>query len=382
MLKPDYAGGGFVNLIASIVEACGGAPRHAPLAALPAGELAAAPNIVLLIVDGLGDRYLAREGAGGALHARRRGSLTSVFPSTTASAITTSYTGWAPLEHGLTGWFTLFGEAGCVGSPLPFQRRGDKAPLGVAPGRVYHAGSLFDGLGRRGIVVSHRSIVDSTYNLHHCGRAERRAYDNLEGLIEQTVAAVKSSPEPKFVYAYWPAFDALSHRFGNGSAEARAQFGAIDAAFAELMARLAGTDTVVVASADHGFVDSVGADALDFADAPGLAALLRYPLCGESRIAFCHVQEGRVAEFTQRARDWLGDRARVCASAELVDEGWFGRGEAHPRFAERVGDVALLMHGRTTVKDWTPGEMRNRHLGHHGGASADEMLIPLIVGSA
>ena len=381
MVRPDYAGGGFVNLIASIVEACGGAPRHAPLAALPAGELAAARNIVLLIVDGLGDRYLAREGAGGALHARRRGSLTSVFPSTTASAITTSYTGWAPLEHGLTGWFTLFGEAGCVGLPLPFQRRGDKAPLGVAPGRVYHAGSLFDRLGRRGIVVSHRSIVDSTYNLHHCGRAERRAYDRLEGLVEETVAAVKSSPEPKFIYAYWPEFDALSHRFGNGSPEARAQFGAIDAAFAELMARLAGTDTVVVATADHGFVDSVGADALDFADAPGLAALLRYPLCGESRIAFCHVQEGRAPEFIERARDWLGERARVCPSAELAAQGWFGPGDAHPRFAERIGEVALQMNGRATVKDWVPGEPRHRHVGHHGGASADEMLIPLIVGS-
>jgi hypothetical protein len=382
MVRPDYAGGGFVNLIASIVEACGGAPRHAPLAALPAGELAAARNIVLLIVDGLGDRYLAREGAGGALHARRRGSFTSVFPSTTASAITTSFTGWAPLEHGLTGWFTLFGEAGCVGSPLPFQRRGEKTALDIAPSRLYRATPLFDGLTRRSIVVSFRPIVDSTYNRHHCGRAERRAYDRLEGLIEETVAAAKSSTEPKLIYAYWPEFDALSHRFGNGSPEARAQFGAVDAAFAELMARLARTDSVVVATADHGFIDSVGADALDFADAPGLAALLRYPLCGESRIAFCHVQEGRVAEFTARARDWLGERARVCASAELVDEGWFGRGDAHPRIAERVGEVALLMHGRATVKDWTPGEPRRRHVGHHGGASEDEMLIPLIVGSA
>jgi len=382
MLKPDYAGGGFVNLIASIVEACGGAPRHAPLVALPARELAAARNIVLLIIDGLGDRYLAREGALGALHARRRGALTSVFPSTTASAITTSFTGWAPLEHGLTGWFTLFGEAGCVGLPLPYQRRGEKTALDIEPARLYRAGSLFDGLARRPIVVSFRPIVDSTYNRHHCGRAERRAYDKLDGLVEQTVAAVKSSPGPKFVYAYWPEFDALSHRFGNASPEARAQFGAIDAAFAELMARLAGTDTVVVATADHGFIDSVGADALDFADAPGLAALLRYPLCGESRIAFCHVQEGRVAEFAARARDWLGTRARVCASAELVEEGWFGRGDPHPRLAERVGEVALLMHGRATVKDWTPGEQRHRHVGHHGGASADEMLIPLIVGSA
>jgi hypothetical protein len=382
-VKPDYAGGGFANLMASIIEACGGAPRHAPLAALPARELAGARNLLLLIVDGLGDNYLRREGAGGALAARRRGAITSVFPSTTASAITTSYTGWTPLEHGLTGWFTLFGAAGCVGAPLPFQRRGDKTPLGAAPAAIYRAGPLFDGLARRSIVVSHGSIVDSTYNRHHCGRAERLSYDKLEGLVEQAVAAVKSGPEPKFIYVYWPEFDALSHRHGNGSAEVRAQFQAVDGAFGELMARLAGTDTLVVATADHGFVDSVGADALDFADAPGLAGLLRYPLCGESRAAFCHVQTGREREFLQRAAGWLDGRARVCLSRELVEEGWFGGGgDAHPRFAERVGDVALLMHGRATVKDWVQGEPRHRHIGHHGGASEDEMLIPLIVGGA
>ena len=382
MVRADYAGRGLTNLIASLVEACGGAPRHAPLAALAPRELAAARNVLFLIIDGLGDAYLRREGALGALLARRRGALTSVFPSTTASAITTSYTGRTPLEHGLTGWFTLFGEAGCVGSPLPYLRRGEKARLDIAPARLYRAPSLFDGLARRSIVVSYRPIIDSTYNLHHCGRAERRAYDRLEGLVAETVAAVRSGPEPKFVYAYWPEFDALSHRHGNASAEARAHFREVDAAFGEIMTRLAGTDTLAVVTADHGFVDSTGEDALDFADAPGLAALLRYPLCGESRAAFCHVQAGRAGEFMARARDWLGERARVCASEELVAEGWFGPGDPHPRLAERIGDVALLMHGRVTVKDWTPGEPRHRHVGHHGGASEDEMMIPLIVGSA
>jgi hypothetical protein len=382
MLRPDYAGGGLANLIASIVEGCGGAPRHPPLALLPPRELREARNILLLLIDGLGDNYLRREGAGGALLVKRRGAITSVFPSTTASAITTSYTGWTPLEHGLTGWWTLFGEAGCVGAPLPFQRRGEKSPLGAPAKRIYRAGSLFDGLARRSIVVSYRPIVDSTYNLHHCGCAERRAYDKLEGLVEETVAAVKSGPDPKYIYAYWPEFDALSHRYGNASAETRAHFKAVDAAFGELMRRLAGTDTMVVATADHGFVDSVGADALEFADGPGLAALLRYPLCGETRVALCHVQEGREREFMQRAGDWLGERAWVCPSMDLAREGWFGVGEPHPRLTERIGDVALVMNGRATVKDWTPGEPRHRHVGHHGGTSADELLIPLTVGSA
>src|SRR6185436_17335693 len=95
----------------------------------PAQEVGDARNIVLLIVDGLGDNYLQRRGAGSELARRRRASLTSVFPSTTASAITTSYTGRTPLEHGLTGWFTYFGEAGCVSAALPFRSRGDYASL-------------------------------------------------------------------------------------------------------------------------------------------------------------------------------------------------------------------------------------------------------------
>ena len=40
---------------------------------------------------------------------------------------------------------------------------------------------------------------------------------------------------------------------------------------------------------------------------------------------------------------------------------------------------ALVMNGRYTVKDWTAGEPRHLHIGNHGGPTADEMMIPLIV---
>ncbi len=149
-----------------------------------------------------------------------------------------------------------------------------------------------------------------------------------------------------------------------------------------MVARLAGTDTLLVATADHGFLDSTGTSCLTLEDAPGLAGLLRFPLCGERRAAFCHVQEGGIPEFSARARDWLGERAMVRNSSELAEEGWFGRGIPHPRLAERIGDVTLLMTGCYTVKDWTPGERHHLHIGNHGGVSDDEMLIPLIVARA
>jgi hypothetical protein len=378
-MLPDYQGGSLVNLIASIVEGCGGRPRHAPLAQLPAREVAAARNVVLFLIDGLGDRYLARQ-ARGELARRRRGAITSVFPSTTASAITTTYTGCTPLEHGLTGWFTYFGEAGYVAAPLPFRTRGENVPLrekGFSPLRAFPAEPLFASLARRSFVVTQQQIVDSDYNQRHCAGAERRAHKTLDELVGQVESAVKSGSAPKFIYAYWPEYDAISHRRGSLGPEAAAEFARIDDAFGRLVARLAGTDTLILATADHGFIDAPPGEALELPST--LASMLRLPLCGERRVAYCHVHS--VDDFLRKARGWLGSRADVRRSSELVAEGWFGPGEPHPRFAERIGDVVLLMQGRATVKDWLPGEPRHLHIGNHGGVSEDEMLIPLIVES-
>jgi hypothetical protein len=376
-MAPDYAGGSLLNLMASIAEACGAPRRHAPLVGLGAAELASARNVVLLVIDGLGDRFLARHGEGGELARRRRRAITSVFPSTTATAITTTYSAASPLEHGLTGWFTYFGEAACVGAPLPFISRGDLLPLQrrIAPEAAFRAPALFPSLARKSVVVTTRDIVDSTYNRHYCRGAERVAYDRVDELPGAVAKAVKSGAEPKFVYAYWPDYDRVSHRHGCESREALERLQAIDAAFDDLVRSLRGTDSVVLATADHGFVDVPAENSLELPSA--LAAQLRFPLCGERRVAYCHVQSP--ANFLADAKEWFGDRADVRPSAELLAEGWFGPGEAHPRFAERIGDVALVLRGRYTIKDWVAGEARHLHVGNHGGDSEDEMLVPLIV---
>jgi hypothetical protein len=381
-MRPDYAGGSLVNLVASVVASRGGKPLHEPLKKFPAfsSDAANATNVVLVIIDGLGDNYLQRRGAS-ELGKRRRGAMTSVFPSTTASAITTSYTGRTPLEHGLTGWFTYFGQAGCVSAALPFRSRGDMALLsarGVTPEQIYSAGSLFAALPVRSIVVSYRDIIDSHYNSIHCRGAERLAYDTASAFVGQVERAVKSGPERKFVYAYWPHYDAISHRFGSQSEQAAAEFATIDAAFGELVHRLAGTDTLIIATADHGFIDAPTDQCIDFPAA--LSPMLRFPLCGERRVAYCHVHSPR--GFIERARECFDGKADVMPSEQLVEEGWLGPGTPHPRLSERIGDVAIVMRERYTVKDWVAGESRWLHIGNHGGTHEDEMLIPLILEEA
>jgi hypothetical protein len=380
-MKPDYVGGGLVNLMASIVAGRGGAPRHPLLSFLPSEALSAARNVVLLIVDGLGDGYLRRRGAGGELARRRRAAITSVFPPTTASAITTSYTGCTPLEHGLTGWYTYFGGAGCVAAALPFKMRGGDLSLtqrGFTPERAFVQHSLFSSLPVRSIVVTYKDIIDSEYNRRHCEGAERWAYERLDQLVSGVEAAVKSGAERKFVYAYWPHYDMISHRYGSESPQAFAELERVDAAFGALLARLSGTDTLVIATADHGFIDSAPEESLELP--ASLASQLRFPLCGERRVAYCYVQSPQ--DFLEKAKEHFGERAEVRPSRELAAEGWFGGGAAHASFAERIGDVALVMRDRYTIKDWTPGEARYLHIGNHGGASEDEMMIPLITEAA
>jgi len=382
MLLPDYHGGSLVNLIASITTGCGGEARHAPLAALAPETLASARNIVFFLVDGLGYNYLADIGRGGALVDHLADKLTSVFPSTTATAITTSFTGLTPQQHGLTGWFTWFPEADVLAAPLPFRRRGDDKPLvdlDIVPERLFDVRPLMDTLAVRPIVVSQRRIVDSDYSRHFGGRAERRAYDDLASLVAEVEHAVRSGSDRKYIYAYYPEFDAVSHKHGVASRQAATRLTAIDAAFADMLRRLSGTNTVIVVSADHGFIDTAPHEALELEDYPELAELLRQPLSGEPRAAFCHVRAGCVDAFVERARARLGKYADIRASAELIAEGWFGPGEPHPRLADRVGDVTLVMRGHYTIKDRLPEEKRHVLIGNHGGVTEDEMSIPLVV---
>jgi hypothetical protein len=382
MQLPDYRGGSLLNLISSLLAARGGRPLHPPLVALPPASIEGARNVVFLLVDGLGYNYLLDVGRGGALREHLAGKLTSVFPSTTASAITTSFTGRSPAEHGLTGWHGWFPEAGVVAAPLPFRRRGDEAPLvslGVRPSDLLPGGSVFDAMSCLPFVVSQRRIVDSEYSVHLGGRARRIGYDGLSGMVDAIEAVVRSSPARKYVYAYYPEFDTVSHVHGVGSAQAARRFAAIDAAFATLSGRLVGTDTVLLVSADHGFIDTPRSQALELADHPQLEALLRLPLSGEPRVAFCHVRPGMAVEFMQRARAALGGLADVRPGRELIDAGWFGPGAPHARLGERVGDVALVMREHATIRDRMPGEKSHTMVGNHGGTTEDEMYVPLVV---
>lgn len=385
-MLPDYGGGSILNLMRTVADACGvtGLP-YAPARGIDAADLAAAETIVLLVVDGLGLDYVQHHGAEGALRRHLCGHLTSVFPSTTATAVTTFLTGLAPQQHGLTGWHMYFAELDRIAAVLPLTPRGG-GPFDFEPGelprRLFRHRSLASSMLRRAYALSPIDIVGSEFNRFHTEASMRCGYASLGEMFDRIAEIVMGSPGRKYVYAYYPALDANAHAFGIASAQVATIHGAVDHALDRLLERIRGSDTVVIATADHGFIDSPADRLIELERHAPLADMLARPLCGERRVAYCYVKPEMRADFEAYVRHHFAERTELHPSGALIEQGWFGPGEPHPSLLSRIGDYTLVMKGNWTIKDWLPGEKRYRQIGVHGGASAAEMLVPLVVAQA
>jgi len=380
---PDYRGNGIVNLMSSIISAYGHDSKYYPhLTTLPPVMLQEAQSVVLLVIDGLGYDYLMRYGTGSTLQKHLQDAITSVAPPTTTTAISTFLTGLAPQQHGLTGWYTYFREMGSVLAVLPFKIRGSGIALGTAginAEALFGHVPVFNYLNERSYSISPEWIANSDFNRAHLGCAELVTYREVEQCFTVIVQKVRAHNDRKYIYAYWPGFDSLAHEHGIGSNIVRNHFSELDACFTQLLADLTDTDTLVIVTADHGFVDVPPEGIIQLENHPELKDCLYVPLCGEPRLAYAYVRVEQRQAFEQYIYEYLDSAIQLYPSEELRERNLYGLGEVHPELASRTGDYTLIMKEGYVFKDQIPGEGPFTMLGYHGGLSAQEMHVPLIV---
>ncbi|SCZ61100.1 alkaline phosphatase family protein [Thiohalomonas denitrificans] len=378
MHLPDYDNS-IVNLAASVARAGGaGDTGYAPLPQLPTARLEGRP-VVLLVADGLGNELLQHH-PDSHLAWHLAGQLTSVFPSTTAAAVTSFATAVAPQQHAITGWFTWFRELGSVSAVLPFAPRGggtDFARLGIEPQQLVGARPFAERLVVPSRVLTPSSIVDSAYTRFTGNTSERHGHQGLSDFFEQLSGLVHSGPG--YIYAYWTEVDALAHQHGFHSEQVNEHFFHFDRFFGNFLEAIAGTGAIVLVTADHGLIDTVPERIIRVEEHPQLEKTLALPLCGEPRAAFCYVRSGRAAEFEAYIQGELGHAIEMRHSRELIEAGWFGQGPADPRLDHRVGDYTLLMRDNWVIHDRLLTETPFSQIGVHGGISEAEMTVPLII---
>ena len=129
-LIPDYGGACISNVVPALLEPGDVTPAWMPPAAVNADQ------VVLLVLDGLGWEQLeTRRHLAPTLSGMAGGPISSVVPSTTATALTSIATGLTPGEHGVVGyrvavegevlnvlrWTTPAGDARRRIDPVQFQ---------------------------------------------------------------------------------------------------------------------------------------------------------------------------------------------------------------------------------------------------------------------
>ncbi len=386
-MLPDYDGKGLVNIMSTIESHLGGNNPYPRSTLLQQAKLDGVKNIIVIIIDGLGYNAARRHFAKTAI-ARylMEQPATSVFPSTTAAAMSSVYTGMAPQEHGILAWFTYFKELGAIGVVPPMLVRREKVPLfqkdpknakkllGIAP--------IFDKIDARSFIIS-PSHVKGVYNEAISGKATRVEFQQVPDMLARAANVVRNYPGRKLVLAYWPGFDTMAHEKGPGNKDVvqhgRDVLDQVGTFMESEGDKLPNTRIIVMA--DHGQVTTPPDKVVKLEKHPELERTLAMPLTGEPRAAFCYVRPSRVKEFEEYVCNNLSGICTAVPGSHAIENGYFGKPGAgiHARLFDRVGDYILLMDGDHVIKDTLLGEARTPLVGHHGGLDEEEMLIPFYI---
>lgn len=381
LVLPDYRGGSIVNLMSSIAGAFSQKAEYETLRLLPPEKIKDSKNIVLMIIDGLGYEYLKRKGKSTILNKHCLGSITSVFPPTTASAITTFLTGAAPQQHAFTGWYMHLKEVGAVSTILPFCPRFGGPPFsaqGISIDAALDQKPFSGMIKAQNFSISHKDIAFSDFSKAMTGNSKVLPYGSLNRFFANIRKAIKSSNRRKYIYAYWPELDSLNHRYGVGHKKSEKHFREIDKKIRGLIKSIEGTNTALIITADHGLINTSPERTIKLEDHPKMKECLSLPLCGEARAAYCYVHPEKAQQFESYVRKNMKQCCRLFKSRELIDKNYFGLFKPNPRLFDRVGDYTLIFKENYIIRDFIGKENKKEAVvGHHGGVSKEEMLVPL-----
>ena len=327
---------------------------------------------VVILVDGLGSENI-RDAAGHApfLNAALKvsKSLNTVFPTTTAAAISSFGLGLSPSEHGVFGYSVFDRSANAVRNllsgwdesfkPEDFQPHMSIASRAHENGvRAFTVGPVeYDGSG-----FTRLNMTGSEY-------VPARSFDDRRAAVK----AIATAKHKSITYLYFPELDSIAHGYGVASREWLSKVEDLDACLRELCVDLP-KDVGVIVTADHGVVDVsiAGQIMLDELDIPGLLAVT-----GDPRNSFLYFEVGiDLAEIKSKLAEQLEDRALVASPVELQELGWFREEISNAQYLPDLFVISAL--GYACYHRGFAKPLSLKMVGQHGGFTQQELSVPFI----
>ena len=331
-------------------------------------------NIVYIVIDAMGLRILEKNlPANSFLRRHQIDTVTSVFPSTTASATTSLMSGLTPAEHGWFAWSVDFdgdvievfknrnfytheyhADSEFAIHQLPYQKFFEKVPL------------------KREVYSCFSSKLASKISAQHVVE-----FNNLRQMF-RCLHEICQKPEPKFVYSYYADLDSTMHAYGTTAWHSRHLLRKIQRHIERLAKK--NPDTLLIITADHGQTDIKNFDFV--CEDNALQDCLEHPLSLDPRGICFKIKQGKDADFHVAFKKYEQDYT-LYPSKELIQKGVFGNFKLHPEYQKYLGDYIAIGGNTKNMMVFAPGEQYHGHQrfyhGIHTGLTADEMYVPLIV---
>jgi predicted AlkP superfamily pyrophosphatase or phosphodiesterase len=367
-ILPDYGGACLSSVLPALFD------RFAPEVPSWLPEPArAARQVVVLVLDGLGWQQLQADRAHApTVAAGVGGPITSVVPTTTATALTSITTGRPPAEHGIVGYrVRVASDTGADEVMNVLRWRTEAGDMRCRrPAKVFQPIAPFAGVAVP--AVTRGEFASTGFTAAHLAGGRLVGWSVPSTLVVE-VRRLLGEDEP-FVYAYYDGLDKVAHERGLGEYYAQ-ELHTVDRLVGDLIEALPAGAALVVTS-DHGQVE-VGTSAR--LPGPELLASVEL-LSGEGRFRWLHARPGATADVVAAAEAAHGDEAWIRTRQQIIDDGWFG-GALTAEVAHRLGDVALV--ARAPVAFLDPADTgETRLLARHGSLTAAEMYVPLVAWSA
>ena len=356
---PDYSGANVRAIIPTLL-----APNRSAGRDWMPGPVREARQVVVLVLDGLGwEQFVEHRHHMPTLATFDGGPITTVAPSTTATALTSITTGLTPGEHGLVGYRMDVG--GEVLNVLRWSTEAGDARRKYEPRRIQPFAPF---MGEPVPVVTKTDFERTAFTEAHL-RGARLVGWRAASSLAVTVGELLRAGEP-LIYAYYDGIDKIAHERGFGpyyEAELRSADDVVEQVRNQLT-----DNAALLITADHGQVD-VGTNTRTMSD--DVLKLTRH-LSGEGRFRWLHARPGTADELLEAARASHKDVAWVMSRQELIEGGWFGP-VVSPPIAARFGDVALITKAPISFVD--PADSGPYPLVcRHGSLTSAEMLVPLL----
>ena len=319
--------------------------------------------IVLLVVDGLGWNQMRDYGGDlPFLHEGSATGITTVAPSTTATALTSIATGVPPGEHGVIGYKipTPQGLLNCLRWSV-----GGKLMISELPPIDFQPVEPF--LGTHPPTITRAEFQTTGFTQAHLRNGIFRGWWSPATLVTEIIDQVESGVP--FVYAYYDGVDKIAHVHGlHQHYQDELKF--VDALVERIVEELP-LEAVLIVTADHGMVE-VGDTVLQLDD----EIVRRTSMTsGEARFLWLHADNGEAKSVLEAAQIY-SDVAWIASLEQILDEQWFGAHVTNEA-RRRMGDLAVVAPDPIAIMD--PRLPDAPHLiARHGSLTADEMLVPFL----